>query len=403
MSTVAHKQAAANAKAAPRYLGFALDAETQGALQETFHALNLTFAEARRGSVKDARKHVLQMGSPALLVVDVDGMELPVSAIDELAEVCEPSVKVVVLGDHADIGLFRELMQLGVADYIVKPATREHLQRAVDLALNGGTSRNRQRLGRVVAVAGTRGGMGVSTIAASIGWTLGERLSRRVALLDLDVYTGCLDLLLNAKPSNGLLDVLETPDKLDSAMIERAMSQAGTRLYLLGSEAPLGEDAAPAAGALQRLLGLLRQRFHYVVLDVPHRPDGAFREILEHADVRVLVGDPSLPSVRDMLRLLKMLGEDDAEHRTLVVLNHRHPAIKSDVAPAAIEESLGRRIAHTIPFGREAVLGNDNTGEPAAARRCAAADALHRLAEDISGRGPGRQPQGLLRRLLARK
>jgi len=403
MSTVAHKQAAQNARSAPRYLGFALDADTETALQETFHALNLTFAEARRGSVKDARKHVVQVGSPALLVVDIDGMELPVSAIDELAEVCEPNVKVVVLGDNADIGLFRELIQLGVADYIVKPVTREHLQRAVDLALNGEKARGRQRLGRVVAVAGTRGGMGVSTIAASVGWTLAERLSRRVALIDLDVYTGCLDLLLNAKPSTGLLDALETPDKLDSAMIERAMSQAGDRLYLLGSEAPLGEDVAPPPNALQPLLALLRQRFHYVVLDVPHRPDGAFREILAHADIRVLVGDPSLPSVRDMLRLLKMLGEDDADHRTMVVLNHRHPPIRSDVSPASVEESLGRRISHTIPFGRDAVLGNDNTGEPAAARRCAAADALRRLADDISGRGQGQSRPGVLRRLLGRK
>ena len=67
--------------------------------------------------------------SPLFLLVDLHDSVMPLSDLGRLAEVCEPSVQVVALGERNDVGLFRSLLKIGVRDYLVKPLTVELLKR----------------------------------------------------------------------------------------------------------------------------------------------------------------------------------------------------------------------------------------------------------------------------------
>lgn len=384
-----------------RHLAYVLDTDTAHVVRQTFDALGLAFSDVRKGSLKEARAHVLEHGSPKLLIVDVNGHELPVTAVDELAEVCEPGVKVVVIGEHTDIGLFRDLIQIGVSDYIAQPVTQDHLQRAIQTALSGEATQ-RQRTGKVVAVTGARGGVGVSTLAANLGWHLSARMMRRVALVDLDLHAGCLDVLLGAKGSRGLREALELEQEPDGVFLERALVDAGERLYLLGAQEPLDEAAQPAPGGLDRLLTALCNRFHYIVLDVPRQPGPLAARALARADIRVIVADASLPSVREQARLGQLLDQAGGEgKRTLRVLNHRLPEIKGKVPRADAEQQLDQRFDHELPHDREA-LAAEAAGEPLAGRKGPSAPLLRALAEDISGKGRSRTSPRLFGRLFKR-
>src|SRR5262245_55273106 len=84
-----------------------------------------------RGGITKAIAHLSQQRSPDILIVDVSGVELPVSKVNALAEVCEPGVAVIAIGDRNEIGLYRDLLHAGVADYVVKPISLQLLAKTL--------------------------------------------------------------------------------------------------------------------------------------------------------------------------------------------------------------------------------------------------------------------------------
>ena len=65
--------------------------------------------------------------SPETLIVDISGVEMPAARMQELAEVCEPGVTVIAIGDHNDVAVYRDLVHAGVHDYLVKPISPQAL------------------------------------------------------------------------------------------------------------------------------------------------------------------------------------------------------------------------------------------------------------------------------------
>ena len=63
---------------------------------------------------------------------------MPASQIHDLAELCEPGVTVIAIGDSNDIGLYRDLVRAGVSEYIVKPVTPQLLAKALSARLPRG-------------------------------------------------------------------------------------------------------------------------------------------------------------------------------------------------------------------------------------------------------------------------
>src|SRR5438034_10896014 len=91
-----------------------------------------------RGGIAKSIDYLMAQRSPHLLIVDISGVDLPLSQIHTLADVCEPGVTVIAIGDRNDVGLFRDLTEAGVSDYIVKPLTRDLLTKALAPRSNSG-------------------------------------------------------------------------------------------------------------------------------------------------------------------------------------------------------------------------------------------------------------------------
>src|ERR1700757_4238096 len=104
-----------------------VDAETERVLQEA--SVLLGRSAIMRGGIAKAIDYLSEERSPHLLLVDIRGIALPRSQIHTLADVCEPGTTVVAIADHNDVGLYRDLIDAGVSKYIVKPMTRELLQK----------------------------------------------------------------------------------------------------------------------------------------------------------------------------------------------------------------------------------------------------------------------------------
>ncbi len=374
-----------------RFTAFLADEASEQAVRQCVLEMALPNSSVHRGNIARVVTHLQSVRSPTALMVDVSGSELPVTEIHKLAEVCEPGVSVVVVGDRNDVGLYRNLVRAGVADYIVKPLTRSLLQNVLTSQLEGNAAVTaggfaHQKLGTVVAVVGTRGGVGATTIAANLAWYLANNETRRVALVDLDIYYGDVALTLNLKVAGGLREVLENPTRIDELFLERAMVLSGKRLYVLAAEERLDVPVRIDPEALPTLLEPLRKQYHYVILDVPRQPGALIEQIMEAAGIRVIVADQTAHSIRDAVRLRRFFDAPQANQRNVIVLNRSGELGKTDISQKVMSETLGLAIDVTIPYHPKSIIAAANAGNAVVASKGPVTTAIQELASELVGR-----------------
>jgi pilus assembly protein CpaE len=367
-------------------MAFVADGETAAALEGCLSQLSFRDATIKSGGIARAIQHLGAERSPEKIIVDISGVDMPASQVHNLAQVCEPGVTVIAIGDRNDVGVYRDLVQAGVNDYIVKPITPQLLAKALSPPP---TSAERilvsRKLGKMVAFVGARGGVGTTTLAINLAWYLADRQKRRVLLLDLDLQNGDCALALNISPTPGLCDALANPQRIDSVFLERAMAAHSEQLFVLSAEEPLRADVDFLAEAVETLVGVLRTQFHYIIVDVPRLPGAPYRRSLDMADIRIIVADQALRSVRDTVRLQAALGEGNAAHRNLIVVNRsgeggRYVMTLDEIAKVDLRPNI------VIPFRPKLFTAAGLT------RHRRFTEAVAALATDISGQMP--EPHG---------
>jgi pilus assembly protein CpaE len=373
-------------------LAFVADGETERLLRDSLRFLGFADAPIARGGIAKAIDALGTQRSPELLIVDISGISMPVSKIHNLAEVCEPGVTVIAVGDRNEVGLYRDLLHSGVSDYIVKPLTTPLLAKALDGSSTAGSVAIHRKLGTTVAFVGARGGVGTTTLAVNLAWYLGERQSRRVALVDLDLHNGDCALAFNVKATPGLREALVNPSRIDSILLERVMAPVGERLFVLSAEEPLRDNVDFTAEAVDTLVTALREQFHYVVLDVPRTSAPAYIEALDQADFRIVVADQTLRSARDAVRRRDALGSAEGKHRNLLVVNRGGEGGRRAITLNEMQNILELRPKTVIPFQPAWFApAADGGAAVAVGRRSKFGHAIADLALELSGRPPQRR------------
>jgi pilus assembly protein CpaE len=349
----------------------------------------------RKGDISTAIAYLEKARSPKALIVDISGVEPALTRIQHLADVCEPGVSVVVVGDRNDVGLYRDLLGVGINDYIVTPVPYALVQKAMNGLFGIADTANTplsHKLGKIITVVGTRGGVGATTVATNLAWGFANKKHRRVALIDLDLKFGACGLMLGVKSDSGLREALERPARIDELFIQRAMIPCGERLSLLTCQESAEDPIKIDPMALSQLVGLLRKEFHYVVLDVPRGNATVLAQALELANVRLMVVDQTTVSIRDTLALRETyrLAHDDG--RNMLLLNRHGESGKMGIAPKEMEEVLGTKFVCHVPFDAKTVVFAANAGVPLLTRRGPVTKAIELLSERLSGQAPIAKP-----------
>jgi len=366
---------------------FAGDAATEEALRAGLSDGLRAEAEFRRADVTRAIAMLREMPTPWTVVVDVAGHPQPLAALDDLSHVVEPDVRVLVVGDREDVGFYRQLTRgLGVADYLYKPLTPAMVSEHFGPVL----ARRRfqavpARGGKLLSVTGVRGGVGASTIAANLAWYLAQVARRHTIALDADLHRGTQALLLAAQSGPGLRNALEHPDRVDELFIERAATEINERLHLLAAEEALTLPLAYAPQAADRLIALLRRRYNFIVADAPFQADAVGRALLDLAQHRILVMEPTLACIRDALRLLQLPPGPGQSQRPLLVLNRA--GRKGALSQSRVAEALKLEPDVVIPDLPKAIEDAATLGEPAASGNGAFRSGIAQLARGAGGVG----------------
>ncbi len=156
--------------------------------------------------------------------------------LEELAEYCDAGTKVVVLGKLNDIILYRQLIARGVSEYLVAPfGVVDFIQAISQLFSVPGA----KPLGRVIAVVGAKGGVGASTVAHNLAWSLASVTQMATIIADLDLAFGTAGLDYNQDPPQGVAEAVFAPDRVDTVLVDRLLSKCGEKLSLLAAPSTL--------------------------------------------------------------------------------------------------------------------------------------------------------------------
>ncbi len=388
MSTI--ESASLRTKSGPRvadFVAFVGDRQTEQVLKSFVIDEAMPHVYIAIGNINDAIAHIAKVGrSPRLLLVDLQGSVMPLSDLARLADVCEPSVQVLALGERNDVGLYRSLLKIGVRDYLVKPLSVELLKRTVDLSEGKVNPVTLARAGKTIAFVGARGGVGVTTIAVNLARHLADDTHRRIAFIDLNVHGGAANTMLGVQSNNGLADVLQNVHRLDPAFVERTMVTKGSRLFMLSAELPYGPERPFADGGLARVLELLTDSFHYVLLDVGNRADPLTEEAFDHASRVYAIADRSVYSTRETIRLLRHIGDRSNHPASSVLVNNPNAATNGKVQLADFTTAVGHTVLLEIPFESKALMIAENVGEALKDRSAQGfSQSIARIGSDLTG------------------
>ncbi|OMG75131.1 AAA family ATPase [Burkholderia ubonensis] len=359
------------------------DPGSEDVIRRVAKDLSITRAHLQPGGCDDAIRLLQQNErSPRQLVVDVSDSVLPVSDLMRLAEVCDPSVRVVAVGTQNDVGLFRNLLGIGVQDYIVKPLTVELVRRA----LTATESVVQARTGKTVSFVGARGGVGATTIAVSLARCLAGEKRRRVAYVDLNLHGGGANSMFGLSSNNGLIELLNMAQRPDDALFERMFVTKGDRLHVLSAELAYGADVPLRDAAVTGLVDMLKDRFHYVLFDVGSGAGHLFEDALEASDLVYIVADRSVHAAYEAARLARFTRELPGERLLSMVLNNPLAPVAGRVEPTDFEEAFGSVRLRELPHEPQTLAVAENLGEPIdSAKRRGFLDEIRQMANGITG------------------
>lgn len=350
--------------------------------------------EVRQGGLTAAVAHYQNQPTPALVIVEsLDEGPALLAQLDRLAQVCDAGAKVVVIGSHNDIALYRELMRRGVSEYLVPPLQPLQLIGAITTLYADPAS---PFVGRQIAFVGARGGVGSSTVAHNLAYLLSETMQTNTVIVDLDLPFGTAGLDFNQDPLQGVADALSQPDRLDPVLLDRMMARCSDRLSLFAAPATLDTDYDISADAFEEVTNKIRATAPYVVLDLPHLWSGWMRRTLLGADDVVITAAPDLASLRNaknIVDLVRQARPNDSPPQ--LVLNMVGSPGRPEIPTKDFGEALGLETGIVLPFDAKLFGQAANNGQmiEEVGPKSKAAEAFQRLALTITRRDPPPAPK----------
>lgn len=272
---------------------------------------------------------------------------------------------VVMVAAQLDTTLLRSALRAGIRDALaaadgpeaavasVLDADREEMKRRDAIAPAGAPAVPvaPKKLGKVVTVFSTKGGVGKSVLSTNIATALASEFKKSTIIVDLDLEFGDVSVMLQLKPTRTIYDAAQSIDRLDAEMLKGFLipHESGLRALL----APVRPEEAESVTTMRisQILDLLRTMADYVVIDTPASLSEVVLTALEHSDIVFAVATLDVPSVKNTkvsLQKLHQLGMKGGAIR--LVLNRADSKVWLE--PQEIERAIADKIIARIPSDR---------------------------------------------------
>ncbi|MDD9909081.1 MAG: CtpF protein [Ahrensia sp.] len=287
--------------------------------------------------------------TPNLIIVEsrLEGDSL-MSELGKLAEVCDESTNVVVIGHRNDVHTYRELISQGVSEYLVAPISMADVMEVVSTLF---VSPDAEPLGQTIAFIGARGGAGSSTIAHNASWAIANNHSSDVVLADFDLAFGTANIDFDQDPAQGVADAIYSSEQIDDTYLDKLLSKCSQHLSLLAAPSNLDREYDFVPSDFTNLIEVAQRSTPHVLIDLPHGWTGWIRHVLSLADKVVITATPDLASLRNTKNLVDTLVDlRPNDDKPLLVLNQCNVPKRPEISVAEFCSPLDIEPTIVVPF-----------------------------------------------------
>lgn len=298
---------------------------------------------------------------PSAVVINLGHMGEPaLKLVQRMVADC-PSTAVICASRDSSPDLILHSLRAGARDFIRLPINDDELNTVIErtsafVAQNVEEPKTR---GKAIAVFSSKGGCGCSLIATNLAMLQ----TSPTVLVDLNLQSGDLELMLGVRPKFSLADVVENRDRLDDALLASYLTHHSPNVSLLAApiKAESAEDIEPKH--IYEVMELLRQRYETVIVDTPHSFDAATISALDHADQILVVLTLEIHAIRSTRRALEIFDRLGYPRRKIrLVVNRWSKNIELD--QRQVEGFLGERVVGFIQSDYRAAVNSINLGQP---------------------------------------
>ncbi|MDI3559130.1 AAA family ATPase [Bradyrhizobium sp. Arg816] len=393
MAVVSPSEEQASVVTRDRIVCFVNDELSAAALRKGLEGSNLSI---RRGTIRNAIRMLETDTEISALVTDISGIDDPFTELERLAGVCPPDVRVALIGESREITFYRELMEIGLTEYLPRPLTRDMVLDQLRPKLLGDVAPGPDRGGHVISICGAQGGAGATSIAINLALQIAETTKAKVALLDLHLQGGETAVMLGVQPGPGLRIALENPMRADTLFLERAAIDVNERVCLISADEELDAQLDITEAGVRHVLGLLRQRFNYIVVDVPVPFPPSIHPVITLSRHVLVLLEAEVTGLRNAHALRTAVTNIAGKDRVFTLLNRAGRA--GGLPKATMAKALGAEPDMVIPDLGKGMTQAVNLGIPALKHVSGLRRHLAPIVREITGVGAERK--GLLRRLL---
>ncbi|MQA79782.1 MAG: AAA family ATPase [Streptosporangiales bacterium] len=312
-----------------------------------------------------------------------------------------PHVAVIMLVAEATAGVLGSAMEAGARGVLVAKPSLEDLETKISGVAEWSRTMRRHiegysteqsmagTTGRIVVVAGSKGGTGTTTLAVHLA--LAATSARRsVCLVDMDLQAGDVPTYLDITHRRSIVDLAEAADEISGTVLADTLfaHRAGPHVLLAPRDGERAEDVSSTA--TRQLLGSLRSRYDLVIVDCGAYVTDAAAMATEIADFAVITVTPDMPALRGARRLVEMWERLQVRKRDdlAVVVNRHHR--QSEIQPDFVRKVLGFRVlTATVPSVFRGLESAANTGTPSEVENPAFRKAMGRMLREIGAlQGP---------------
>jgi len=308
---------------------------------------------------------VVAQTHPDIGIVGIDhNPEKALQLVTQLHE-ASPECTILVTSSSTDGNLILRAMRAGVREFLPQPVRFEDLVAALERISDQryGRGENKSRSCNVIAVAGSTGGVGTTSVAVNLGCALAADERNSVALIDIDLCLGDADVFLDTIPDYTLVDVAQNVTRLDFTLLKRSLTKHSSGLYLLPRPVQLEDVALISGDDLRRVIGLMKATFTHLILDLSKSYSAIDMVALEMASNVLLVTQLDLPCLRNVVRLMSSFGQiEGLKEKVKIVVNRA--GLDNTIGLKKAQETIGRDIFWQLPNDYRVMVEVRNNGVP---------------------------------------
>lgn len=275
---------------------------------------------------------------------------------------------ILVLSSKTDVANMIAALEAGADEYLAKPFDSKELafrvrNVLVRVEVPAGVQVEPGKRGQIIAVFGTKGGVGKTMVAVNTAVALQRRSGGRVLIFDADFFFGDVGAHLNMPPTHSVSELTEHIDELDPGLVDQVVLRHSCGIHVLLS--PFSPEKAELVTPehIKRLLTYLAGTYDYVIVDCHAAYDDRTLAILERADDIMLVVTPEVGPIKNTSVFLGIAGRLGLSlDKIHIILNRANSYVGINVRE--IERSFKHRVQFSIVSGGRPVVLSVNHGQP---------------------------------------